>query len=49
MYVTASSERKLSVWNNRRTILSTLWIFLVLNFIYADVFNLYFDPEAVKT
>jgi hypothetical protein len=27
-------------------LLSTTWVFLVLNFIYADVFTLFFDPEA---
>lgn len=29
-----------------KVILSTLWIFAVLNYIYADVFTLYFRPEA---
>ncbi len=29
---------------DRRMILSTLWIFATLNYIYADVFNLYFRP-----
>ncbi len=32
----------------RRMLLSTFWIFAVLNYIYADVFTLFFDP-AVHT
>jgi|ERR1051326_1551647 hypothetical protein len=28
----------------RQVILSTLWIFAILNYIYADVFGLYFNP-----
>jgi hypothetical protein len=31
---------------DRKTILSTLWIFAVLNYIYADVFSAFFYPEA---
>ena len=31
---------------DRRVVLSTLWVFLVLNFLYADVFTLFFDPAA---
>ena len=30
----------------RKTILSTLWIFAVMNYVYADVFTLFFDPAA---
>ena len=30
----------------RRMLLSTFWIFAVLNYIYADVFTLFFDPAA---
>ncbi len=26
--------------------LSTLWIFAILNYIYADIYNLFFNPEA---
>lgn len=33
---------------DRKVILSTLWIFAVLNYIYADVFTLFFDREAVR-
>jgi hypothetical protein len=31
-------------FERRRTILSTLWIFAVLNYIYADVYTLFFGP-----
>jgi hypothetical protein len=40
------STTKSPIWKDRRVVLSTLWIFLVLNFLYADVFNLFFDPAA---
>jgi hypothetical protein len=30
----------------RKMVLSTLWIFAVLNYIYADVFSLFFNPAA---
>jgi hypothetical protein len=33
---------------DRKVLLSTLWIFAILNYIYADVFNLFFNP-AVQT
>jgi hypothetical protein len=33
---------------DRKLVLSTLWIFATLNYVYADVFNLYFDTEAIK-
>ncbi|HEY1296868.1 MAG TPA: DUF6326 family protein [Chloroflexota bacterium] len=29
---------------DRKAILSTLWIFAVLNYIYADLFGLFFNP-----
>ena len=35
-----------TAWKDRRTVLSALWVFLVLNFLYADVFSLFFDPAA---
>jgi hypothetical protein len=31
---------------DKKVILSTLWIFALLNYIYADIFNLFFNPEA---
>ncbi len=33
----------------RKMLLSTFWIFAVLNYIYADVFTLFFDPAAHAT
>lgn len=33
---------------DRKMWLSTLWIFATLNYIYADVFSLYFVPGAQK-
>ena len=33
---------------NRKVILSTLWIFATLNYIYADVFTLFFNSTAQK-
>ncbi len=35
-----------AIWKDRRVVLSTLWVFVVLNFLYADVFTLFFDPAA---
>lgn len=32
---------------DRKVILSTLWIFALFNYIYADVFSLFFIPEAL--
>jgi hypothetical protein len=31
---------------DKKVILSTLWIFALLNYIYADIFSLFFNPEA---
>jgi hypothetical protein len=33
---------------NRKVVLSTLWIFAMLNYLYADVFTLFFNPTAQK-
>jgi len=33
---------------DRKVVLSTLWIFAVLNYLYADVFLLFFNPTAQK-
>lgn len=30
----------------RKVVLSALWIFALFNYLYADVFTLFFDPEA---
>ena len=33
---------------DRRVVLSTLWIFVLFNYIYADVFTLFFNPALVE-
>ncbi len=33
---------------NRTAVLSTLWIFAVFNYLYADVYALFFDPVLQK-
>ena len=33
---------------DRKVVLSTLWIFATLNYVYADVFNLYFDKDIIR-
>jgi hypothetical protein len=35
-------------WKDRKVILSALWIFATLNYLYADVFTLFFNPTAQK-
>jgi hypothetical protein len=42
----SDATSKQSIWKNRRVMLSTLWVFVVLNFLYADIFTLFFDPAA---
>jgi hypothetical protein len=37
---------KTTEMKDRKVILSTLWIFATLNYIYADVFTLFFNPVA---
>jgi hypothetical protein len=34
--------------NDRKVILSTLWVFAMLNYLYADIFTLFFNPTAQK-
>jgi hypothetical protein len=33
---------------DRKVVLSTLWIFAMLNYLYADVFTFFFNPTAQK-
>jgi hypothetical protein len=40
------SAAKSPAGKDRRRVLSALWVFLVLNFLYADIFTLFFDPAA---
>jgi hypothetical protein len=39
---------KATEMKDRKVVLSTLWIFAILNYLYADVFNLFFNPMAQK-
>ncbi len=39
---------KAAVMKDRKVVLSTLWIFAMLNYLYADVFTLFFNPMAQK-
>jgi hypothetical protein len=40
------SNQKIPEMKDRKVILSTLWIFATLNYLYADTFTLFFDPTA---
>jgi hypothetical protein len=35
-----------TVFRDKKVILSTLWIFALFNYIYADIYNLFFNPAA---
>ena len=37
--------KKTTEMKDRKVILSTLWIFATLNYLYADVFGIFFNPE----
>jgi hypothetical protein len=39
---------KATEMKDRKIVLSTLWIFALLNYLYADVFTLFFNPTAQK-
>ncbi len=39
-----NSNREASPKLDRRTVLSTLWIFVMFNYVYADVYTLFFKP-----
>jgi len=39
---------KAAEMKDRKVVLSTLWIFAMLNYLYADVFTLFFNPTALK-
>lgn len=41
-----NANMKVTEMKDRKIILSTLWIFAMLNYLYADVFSVYFNPEA---
>jgi hypothetical protein len=41
-----NANSKTAETKDRKVILSTLWIFAMLNYLYADVFTLFFNPMA---
>jgi hypothetical protein len=41
-----NTHKMATIMKDQKVILSTLWIFALLNYIYADIFNLFFNPEA---
>ncbi len=43
-----NTSEKTTGMKDKKVIFSTLWIFAVLNYLYADVFTLFFNPEAQK-
>jgi Family of unknown function (DUF6326) len=43
-----NTNSKATEMKDRKVVLSTLWIFAVLNYLYADVFSLFFNPTAQK-
>ena len=40
------TNKMTSLLKDKKVILSTLWIFALLNYIYADIFNIVFNPET---
>ena len=43
-----NTSMKAAEMKDRKVVLSTLWIFAMLNYLYADVFTLFFNPTAQK-
>ncbi len=43
-----NANRKDTEMKDRKVVLSTLWIFAMFNYLYADVFTLFFNPAAQK-
>jgi hypothetical protein len=43
-----NANRKDTEMKDRKVVLSTLWIFAMFNYLYADVFTLFFNPVAQK-
>jgi hypothetical protein len=41
-----NANNKIVGTKDRKVILSTLWIFAMFNYLYADVFGLFFNPAA---
>ncbi len=43
-----NTNNKANEMKDRKVVLSTLWIFAMFNYIYNDVFGLYFNSTALK-
>jgi hypothetical protein len=43
-----NTNLKITEMVDRKVVLSTLWIFAMLNYLYNDVFGLFFNPTAQK-
>ena len=43
-----STNQKTTEMKDRKVILSTLWIFAMFNYLYADVYGLFFNPVLQK-
>jgi hypothetical protein len=43
-----NTNKMTAVMKDKKTLLSTLWIFAMFNYIYADVYGLYFNPVLQK-
>jgi hypothetical protein len=41
-----NTNQMTTAMKDKKVVLSTLWIFAMFNYLYADVFNLFFSPEA---
>jgi hypothetical protein len=43
-----NANKKTAEMKDRKIILSTLWIFVMFNYLYADVYGLFFNPVLQK-
>jgi hypothetical protein len=43
---TMNTNKSIADMKDRKVILSTLWIFAIFNYLYADVFTSFFNPAA---
>lgn len=43
-----TASRKTADVKDRKVVLSTLWIFAMFNYLYADVYSLFFNPVLQK-
>ncbi len=41
-----NTNKRIDGMKDRKVVLSTLWIFATLSYLYADVFTLFFSPAA---